>query len=90
MIKKMIQSAFHQPLRSLSRNRSPMIWKRMIKYITKKKVQTRSQKKSQKLFIYANLRLSRKGWGRQPRLTLGHGHWFIAELAVLSGGGSRP
>ena len=26
MIKKMIQSAFHQPLMSLSRNRSPMIW----------------------------------------------------------------
>ena len=25
MIKKMIHSAFHQPLRSLSRNRSPMI-----------------------------------------------------------------
>src|SRR5215211_3335046 len=64
MIKKMIQSAFHHPLRSLSRNRSPMIWKSTIRYITKKKVQTRSQKKSQKLSIYANLPFeSKKGWG---------------------------
>jgi hypothetical protein len=27
MIKKMIQTAFHHPLRSLSRNRSAMMWK---------------------------------------------------------------
>jgi hypothetical protein len=31
MIKKMIQTAFHHPLRSLSRNRSAMMWNSTIR-----------------------------------------------------------
>src|SRR5215207_9338455 len=42
--KAMIHKAFTHPLRSRSRKRSPMIWNRII---TKKKPQTKSQKKSQ-------------------------------------------
>src|SRR5688500_1106984 len=77
----MTQRAFSQPLNSLSRNRSPMIWNSTIRYITKKKVQTRSQKKSQKLSITPTFRLSRKeAGGRQPRLTLGHVPCYISEF----------
>jgi hypothetical protein len=59
MIKKITQSAFHHPLRSLSRNRSTRIWKSTIRKHTKKKVQTRSQNQSQKLFT-PNLPLESK------------------------------
>src|SRR5215211_9137196 len=91
MIKKMTQSAFHQPLNSLSRNRSAMIWNSTIKYITKKKVQTRSQKKSQKLSITPTFRLSRKeAGGRQTRLTLGHVPCFISEFNGSPHDGSLP
>ncbi len=44
----MIHTAFNQPLMAWSRKRSLMIWNNTIRYITKKKPHTSSQKKSQK------------------------------------------
>jgi len=63
-----------------------MIWKNTIRKHTKKKVQIRSQKKSQKLSTPTLPRF--KAGGRQPRLTLKHVTGFSLEFDASLRGGS--